>query len=68
MNLLKFASADEMGGSLDKFDQINSSKLKIFKMFISPFFEQTPKKVHKIKKFCIPYKRIPKKNFGAQKL
>ena len=28
----------ELGGSLDKFDRINFSKLKFLKMVISPFF------------------------------
>ena len=28
----------ELGGSLDKFDRINFSKLKILKTVISPFF------------------------------
>ena len=55
-----------MGCSLDKSDRINFSKLKIFKMFVSPFFELTPKKVRKIRKMGhvkIPYQ----KNFGGLK-
>ena len=55
-----------MDGSLNKFNKINFSKLKIFKMFISPFFESTSKKVRKIRKMShvkIPYQ----KNFGGLK-
>ena len=55
-----------MGGSLDKFDQINSSKLKIFKMVFSPFFEKTPKKVCEIKMFKKRHISISKKNFEAE--
>ena len=37
--ILILFSAFEMDGSLNKSDRINFSKLKIFKMFVSPFFE-----------------------------
>ena len=37
--ILILCSAVEMDGSLNKSDRINFSKLKIFKMFVSPFFE-----------------------------
>ena len=37
--ILSLVLAVEMDGSLNKSDRINFSKLKIFKMLISPFFE-----------------------------
>ena len=63
-NFEKFILSDLLSGP--PISTPDHEKLKIFKMFVSPFFEQTPKKVRKIRKLGnvkIPYQ----KNFWGPK-